>query len=125
MPHVVFRLPATVEEIGRKFRPHDVEVGSTRIRFVEAYQSLRDGKLLIETYINEGPILQRLGLELRPRASGEIVISLAEVGFPRPTLGVHHAIANLVDWLRNEYPSLVIVNTTLQGDHANDPHKRN
>lgn len=125
MPHVVFRLPATIEEIGRKFRPHDVEIGTTRIRFVEVYQSLRDGKLLIETYINEGPILQRIGLEMRSRASGELVISLAEMGFPRPTQGVHHAIGNLVAWLREEYPALVIVNTTLQGDHADAPHKRN
>ena len=125
MPHVVFRLPATIEEIGCKFRPRVANVESTRIRFVEAYQSLHDGKLLIETYISEGPIMQRIGLELRSRPSGEIVISLAEVGFPRPTQGVHQAIANLVGWLRAEYPSLVIVSTTLQGDHADAPHKRN
>ena len=125
MPHVVFRLPVTVEEVGRKFRPRVVTVKSTRIRFVEAYQSLHNNKLLIETYINEGPILQRLGLEMRSRPSGETVISLAEVGFPRPTLGVHLAIAALIGWLRDEYPSLIVVHTTLQGDHADAPHKRN
>lgn len=125
MPHVVFRLPATLEEIGRQFRPRVVSMDSTRIRFVEAYQSLVDGKLLIETYINEGPIMQRLGLEMRSRAGGEIVISLAEVGFPRPTQGVHQAIAALMNWLRDEYPSLVIVQTTLQGEYADTPNKRN
>lgn len=125
MPHVVFRLPATVEEIGRQFRPRVVTVESTRIRFIEAYQSFHDGKLLIETYIHEEPFMQRIGLEIRPRASGEIVISMAEVGFPRPTQGVHRAIAALVDWLRDEYPSLVIVQTNLQGEHADAPYKRN
>ena len=124
MPHVVLRLPADIAEIGRRFRPHTVAIDATRIRFVDAYQSLRDGKLLIETYINEEPILQRLGLQLRARPSGEIVISLAEVGFPRPTRGVHLAIASVVEWLRAEYPSLVVVQTNLQGDDANTRGQR-
>lgn len=124
MPHVVLRLPAGTAEIGRRFRQAVVEREAAHIRFVEAYQSLHDGKLLIETYINEGPILQRIGLEVRPRATGEIVIGLAEVGFPRPTRGVHLAIASLVQWLREEFPSLVIVQSTLQGEDADVPHKR-
>ena len=118
MPHVVLRLPAGPAEIGRRFRPSTVELDATRVRYIEAYQSLHDGKLLIETYINEDPILQRIGLEVRQRPTGDIVISLAEVGFPRPTGGVHLAIGHLVDWLREEYPSLVVVQTTLRGDHA-------
>lgn len=125
MPHVVFRLPATIDQIGRQFRPWVVADESTRIRFIEAYQSFHDGKLLIETYIHEGPLMQRIGLEIRSRASGELVISMAEVGFPRPTQGVHRAIAALMDWLRAEYPSLVIVQTNLQGEHADTPNKRN
>jgi hypothetical protein len=114
MPLVVLRLPADPAEIGRRFRPTTFERESVRVRFVEAYQSLRDGKLLIETYINEEPILQRIGLELRARETGEIVIALAEVGFPRPTRGVHLAIAYLVEWLRQEFPALVVAQSTLQ-----------
>lgn len=125
MPHVVLRLPAGTAEIGQRFRAHAVEVEGMRIRFVEAFQSCHDGKLLIETYINEGPILQRIGLELQPRLTGELVISLAEIGFPRPTRGVHLAIAALVDHLREAYPSLVITQTNLQGEHADIPDKRN
>lgn len=124
MPHVVIRLPADTAEIGRRFRPTVVELGETRVRFVEAYQSLHDGKLMIETYIKEDPILQRVGLEVRQRASGEVVISLAEVGFPRPTAGVHVAISSLVRWLRQEFPSLIVVHTTLQGENADTAHKR-
>lgn len=124
MPHVIIRLPADTSEIGRYFRPAVVEQESTYIRFVEAFQSFHDGKLLIETYINEGPILQRIGLEIRARATGEIVIGLAEIGFPRPTRGVHLAIAALVQWLRREFPSLVVVQSNLQGEYADIPHKR-
>ena len=124
MPHVVLRMPADTAEIGRLFRPAVIERESTRVRFVEAYQSLHDGKILIETYINEGPIMQRIGLQVRRRATGEIVISLAEIGFPRPTHGVHLAISSLVQWLRREFPSLVVVQTTLQGEHADTPYER-
>jgi len=121
MPHVVLRLPADLDEIGRRIQPTAIELESVRIRYIEAYRSLRDGKLLIETYINEGPIRQRIALEARARPTGEIVISLAEVGFPRPTPGVHLAIRHLVDLLREEFPSLVVMQTTLQGEHADRP----
>lgn len=122
MPHVVLRLPADLTEIGRHIRPAVIELESTRIRYIDAYQSFHDGKLLIETYVNEDPIQQRIGLEIRSRPAGEIIISLAEVGFPRPTPGVHLAIRYLVDQLREEFPSLVVIQTTLQGDHADRSH---
>ncbi len=122
MPHVVLRLPVGTAEIAQQFLPAVIEEGGTRVRYIELFQSAHDGKLLIETYVNEGPIKQRLGLELRPRGSGEIVISLAELGFPRPTPGVHLAIRHLVARLREQFPALVIVHTTLQGDYADRPH---
>ncbi len=120
MPHVVLRGTADLDEIGRRFRPFMAEFDGGLVRFIEAYRSLADGKLLVETYIHEGPIRQRLGLELRRRVSGEIVIGLAEVGFPRPTRGVHVAVARLVAWLETEFPALVIVSTTLKESDA-DP----
>lgn len=118
MPHVVLRVPVSLDEIGHRFKPFDMEVNSTRIRFIDLYQSLGDGKLWIETYIIEDAIQQRIGIEIRARGTGELVISLAEVGFPRPTLGVHLAINTLVDWLREAFPSLIVVQTTLKGHHA-------
>ena len=45
-----------------------------------------------------------LGVAVARGPTGEIVISLAEVGFP-PTRGVHLAISSVVEWLRAEYPS--------------------
>jgi tRNA (guanine-N7-)-methyltransferase len=118
MPHVVLRGPVDLDEIGRRFRPSVTEFDGGLVRFIEAYRSLNDGKLLIETYINEDPIRQRLGLELRPRANGEVVVGLAEVGFPRPTRGVHVAVGLLAAWLQAEFPALVVVSTALQEGHA-------
>ena len=118
MPHVVLRGPVDPDEIGRRFRPTVTEFDGGLVRFIEVYRSLADGKLLIETYINEDPIRQRLGLELRPRANGELVIGLAEVGFPRPTRGVHIAVGRLAAWLQEEFPALIIVATALQEGHV-------
>lgn len=125
MPHVVIRTPASLDEIGHRFRPQHVEDYSMRIRFIDMYQSVGDGKLMIETYIVEDAIQQRIGIEIRSRATGELVISLAEVGFPRPTRGVHMAIAALVDWLRETYPSTIVVQSTLARHHADTSDKRN
>lgn len=118
MPHVVMRLPADLEEISRSIKLSVIDLRGVHIRFVEVFQSVYDGKLLIETFLNEDPIQQRFALEMRSRSTGEIVVSLAEVGFPRPTRGVHLAIKHLVGQLREEYPSLVVTRTTLQDDHA-------
>ncbi len=118
MPHVVLRGPADLAEIGRRFRPTVVMFDGGRVRFIEAYRALGEDKLLIETYINENPIRQRLGLEIRPRANGEIVLGLAEVGFPRPTRGVHAAVAALSGWLRAEFPALIVVHAALQEEYA-------
>ena len=120
MPHVVLRGPADLAAIGRRFQPATFAFEGGHVRFIEAYRALGSDRLLIETYINEDPIRQRLGLEVRPRANGEIVIGLAEVGFPRPTRGVHVAVARLAAWLQEEFPALIVVHAALQeinGDH--------
>ncbi|MFO7664193.1 MAG: tRNA (guanosine(46)-N7)-methyltransferase TrmB [Chloroflexota bacterium] len=120
MPHVVIRTPLDLSEFGREFRPQAIEVSGVRIKFLEVYQSFHDGALVVETYINEDPIVQRVGLELRPRASGEIVIALHDVGFPRPTWGVHLAIRTLLDLVQARYPATVIVHSTVREDYADD-----
>ena len=122
MPHVVLRGQPPLAEIGQRFDLGAVEFDGVHVRYVEAYQSLRDGKLLLEIYVNENPVVQRIALEMRPRQTGEVVLALAEVGFPRTTPGVHLAIHHLVEWLRATFPGTVVVNTTLQVGHADRPH---
>lgn len=133
MPHVVFRTPASLDEMGIRFRPGleaaDIQAAvgdgpapegapsvkpETSVKYLHAYQSLQDGRLLIETYINEDPLRQRLCLEIRRRDTGDYVISLHEVGFPRPTRGVHRAVYWFVRWLEMEFPATVVSHTTLQ-----------
>lgn len=120
MPHVVLRGPADLDEIGRRFRPASLEVEGVHVRFVEVYQSLQHNHLLIETYINEAPIVQRIAIELRPRVGGELVVSLAELGFPRPTAGTHLAVGHLARWLGEEFPATVVVHSSLKEEHVAD-----
>jgi tRNA (guanine-N7-)-methyltransferase len=121
MPHVVFRLPASLDDIGECFRPGARGSGAVIVRYIGVYRALQKESLLIETYIKEEPITQRIGLEVRQRGPGEYIIALADIGYPRPTLGVQLAIHNLVELLRESFPSLVVVRSNLRGAHADYP----
>ena len=65
----------------------------------ELFRANEGDALFVETYIKEEPVAQRLGLVIRQREPGNYVISLHELGFPRPTAGVQLAIAALARWL--------------------------
>jgi tRNA (guanine-N7-)-methyltransferase len=114
VPHVVLRVPADLDEIGRRFRPGPAPTDSAQVKFLAAYRAVHEPNLLIETYINEDPLKQRLCLELRRRETGEIVLGLHELGFPRPTPGVHEAVAALVRWLEAEFPATIVVHSALK-----------
>jgi hypothetical protein len=114
VPHIVLRVPADLDEIARRFSPGPASASSARIKFLAAYQAVHEPNLLIETYINEDPLKQRLCLEMRQRATGEIVLGLHELGFPRPTPGVHEAVAALARWLEAEFPATIVVHKALQ-----------
>jgi hypothetical protein len=68
----------------------------------------------VETYLREEPLAQRLGLLVRQRESGNYVISLHELGFPRPTAGVHLAIGHLAQWLLGLHEENMILHHNLQ-----------
>ena len=55
--------------------------------------------LLVETHIAEDPMPQRVGLAIQSRPDNQIIIGLHELGFPRPTKGVHLAAAHLARWI--------------------------
>lgn len=118
MPHVVLRTPAQLDELAQRFRPTHEQLESVHIKFLEVYQSARDEALLVETYINEEPIEQRIGLLVRARAGGDVIVEPHAIGFPRPTRGVHLAVGRLTAWIEREYPATVVVNSTLQPIHA-------
>lgn len=113
MPHVILTSPLSQAEIAAAFQPVKFSQDDVHISLVEVFQSQFDGKLLIEAYVNERPLTQRLGLLIRQREKGDYVVKLHEVGFPRPTIGVQIAIAHLATWLVGLHPENAFVRSSL------------
>jgi tRNA (guanine-N7-)-methyltransferase len=113
VPHMVLLSTLSLDEIGERFTPFEAQVDNLRFRYLDIYRSLQHKMLLIETYVSEEPFHQRVGLAIRQRKEGDLVVSLQEVGFPRPTPGMHVAIDTLVNWLRELDPGLTVVSNTL------------
>lgn len=99
MPHVVARCPLSLQEVAREFETRECTVDEIRIRFIDLYQSLRRPSLIVDTYIVEDALEQRLMLEIYRRPDSDYQIRLQATGFPRATTGVHAAVACLADWL--------------------------
>ena len=114
MPHVVLRSPLSLAEIGRRIPPDPVSTDDTHVSYLEAYHSLNEEKLFVEAYVKEEPMVQRVGLVIRQREPGEFVISLHEVGFPRPTAGIHLAIAHLAEWIIDLHSASQLIHTNLR-----------
>ncbi|MCA9873759.1 MAG: tRNA (guanosine(46)-N7)-methyltransferase TrmB, partial [Anaerolineales bacterium] len=113
MPHVILNSPLSLEEIGRRFTPQSTKGANVHVELLEAYQSAHDGKLLVEAYIKEEPLTQRVGLVIRRRELGDLVVGLHEVGFPRPTPGVQVAVASLARWVVGLDPASEIVRSNV------------
>ncbi|MFN2137510.1 MAG: tRNA (guanosine(46)-N7)-methyltransferase TrmB [Candidatus Promineifilaceae bacterium] len=113
MPHVVLESEMSLDDIGRSFEPFHVEVAGLHIKYLNIYRALTTEALLAEVFISEEPYHQRVGLAIRQRRQGDYVIGMQEIGFPRPTPGIHLAVGRLVAWLQNLDPHLRIVNSTL------------
>ncbi|MBX3057526.1 MAG: tRNA (guanosine(46)-N7)-methyltransferase TrmB [Anaerolineae bacterium] len=99
MPHAILRSPLSLPEIADRFTPLHETVGDIHVRLPMLFTSQQEHLLLVEAYINEEPISQRVGLLVKRRADGHYMIGLSEMGFPRPTPGVQLAIACLGRWL--------------------------
>ena len=108
MPHVILRSPVDLLEIGHRFKPQHYSSGDLHVKLLETYQSCYDQKLLVEAYVNETPLAQRVGLSVRRRPTGELVIGLHEVGFPRPTRGIQLAIVHLAQWIVSLHPDSAV-----------------
>jgi hypothetical protein len=109
VPHLILQTPDSLDDIAAQFAPWQWSQGETHIRFLDAYRSTRDNFLLVEAFVAEGPLEQRVGLSVRVRPSSELILNVHEIGFPRPTPGVHHAVARLGDWLLSLHPQARLV----------------
>ena len=113
MPHVVISHPLGLDQIGRQFESFHINAGSTHIKYLDMYRSQNHSLQLVEIYLSEEPYHQRVCLAVRLRQSGDVVVSLHEVGFPRPTPGIHLAVHHLVEWLCALHPDANISGSTL------------
>lgn len=113
MPHVVLRTSLSLAEIATRFSPAYYPTETAEIKFIELFQSPYDGKLLLDVYVSEQPMSQRLGLTIRSRQEEKLVVGVHEVGFPRPTAGVHRAVGLLAEWLLSLHPDGEILNSNL------------
>ena len=99
MPHVVIRSALTLQEIAEQFEPGQCNEGQTTIRLIDLYKSQRRPSLIVDTYVIEQPLDQRVMLEIYRRPDSSYLIRLQATGFPRAMIGVHAAIACLTTWL--------------------------
>ncbi len=116
MPHVVLQSPLDLDAIQARYGRWQFSSGDCHVNFMELFRAKAEDALFVETYIKEAPIAQRLGLVIRQREPGNYVISLHELGFPRPTLGVQRAIGQLATWLLGLHEDAHILHHNLQPD---------
>ncbi len=114
MPHAILETPLSLAEIESCFTPFHVAGDDVHIRFMEMFLARDEASLLVDTYLKEEPLAQRVGLQIRLRPSGDLVVGLHELGFPRPTSGIHTAVRHLADWVVSLHPEGRIVRHNLQ-----------
>lgn len=114
MPHVILQSPLSVSKIAKRFRPISFREGDVHVKLLGCYVSVGGDRLLIEAYIVESPLKQRIGLSVRQREAQELVIGLAEIGFPRSTNGIHLAIKHLAEQVVEFSPDSEWVQTNLK-----------
>ena len=116
MPHVVLHSPLGLDEIQARYGRWRVPATECQISFMALFRAHEGEMLFVEVYLNEPPLAQRVGLAIRQREPGNYVIGLHELGFPKPTAGVHLAIGHLARWLLSQDEEAKILHHNLQGD---------
>jgi tRNA (guanine-N7-)-methyltransferase len=113
MPHVVFSSPLSLDQMRDRFEPQKHNEAGSHVSLMNAY--LGREAVLIETHVGEPTINQNLALmivkRLHPDNPGadEYTIQLSPLGMPRPTVGVHHAVKLLSEWVLSLHPDNRII----------------
>lgn len=108
MPHVILYSPLSLAEIANEFSPLQETADDIHVRLPMLFAALPAQLLLVEAYISEEPVSQRVGLLIRHRDEHHYLIGLSEIGFPRPTSGVQLAIACLARWFLSLHPDTAV-----------------
>jgi hypothetical protein len=105
-----------LDEIQAQYGRWHFSSDDCHVSFMELFRAHEGEALLVETYLKEEPVTQRLGLAIRQRERGNYVINLHELGFPRPTIGVQLAIGQLAKWLLSLHEEARILHHNLQSE---------
>ncbi len=103
MPHLVLRGPLDLQAIRQSFAPIRFEHEDRHISAMGAFNDAHS--VLFDVFIQEPTISQRLAVVLT-RRDKDATLSLAQLGLPRPTPGVHLAVARIAAWLTQRWPEL-------------------
>lgn len=108
MPHAVVYTPLTLKDMNRRFKPGEwtSEVGTVRI--IDMFYSRRRKSGVIDAYVREGDLEQRVMLAVKSRKNSVYIIYLHETGHPRPTPATQFAILCLAEILANMHPEAVV-----------------
>ena len=113
MPHVVLQAPIEIETIRDSFERMQASFNNIHLSLTELFQARDEPKLFIEAYVKEEPMAQRVGVVVRQMESGEYMVSLHELGFPRVTTGIHFAIGCVTKWILGLNSEIVIKKSNL------------
>jgi hypothetical protein len=116
MPHAITRTSLSLEEIGAGFSSSVHQTSKSTIRFIDCFQSQLHDQVLVDTYMSEGELEQRVMLMIKRKGKGRVIISLRETGFPRPTPGTHQAAFLLAQQIVSMDPHAAIERHNLRLD---------
>ena len=114
MPHIIMHSPLSLQELKERFRPGSWVEDGEAVRLISLFESVEHEMLLIDTYVEEEPISQRVGLTIRRRGEEEVLLNVHELGFPRPTPGLHRAVHVLSRWLEDVHPEMRVIKSNVR-----------
>ena len=97
MPHVIISTPLPLMEIGHLYEPANYSTEDIHVRFVDFFHSVQYDQAVVDTYISEGELEQRVLLTIKGKSKDRFVINMRETGFPRPTPATHFALRCLAE----------------------------
>lgn len=83
------------------------------VKFLRSYQHKSKGDELVETLVIEGNLSQQFGLLIARDAHGRVLVKLAGLGRPRPTIGVKRAVWYLARMLLENHSGLQVISSNV------------
>lgn len=114
MPHIVLNHPLTLEAIRSAFSTFEHREAGANVHFMNIFAG--DKSLLIDTFVDEPTIEQRVALILIQHEDqpNSYTLRLGTIGSPRPTEGMHVAVRRLSEWLMSLHPEVTVTQSKLR-----------